>query len=152
MPGLFGKDPGINGNMNQNGGNMKKLSRVATIAVAAAGWIMTCAGISNAGGSINAEREFQGVQVSPSGSATGGTTEDSISESPGKCTDRPGACISVKKAFTAHEVDVQGSTGVGAGGATSGVPDEPVNSGIKGTTDDTGSDRDKGDGVTGPSE
>jgi len=125
MPGLFGKKPGIIGNMNQNGGNMKKLSRVATIAVAAAGCIMTCAGISIA--------------------------EDSISGSPENCKDRPGACISVKKDFTAHEVDVQGSTGVGAGGATSGVP-ETDNSGIKGTTDDTGSDRDKGDGVTGPSE
>jgi len=64
MPGLFGKEPGIIGNMNQNGGgNMKKLSRVATIAVAAAGCIMTCAGISNA--------------------------EDSISGSPDNCKDRP---------------------------------------------------------------
>ena len=127
MHGLFGKNPGINGNMNQNGGNMKKLSRVASIAVATAGWIMTCAGISNA------------------------EAEDSISGSPEKCKDRPGACISVKKAFTAQEVDVQGATGAGAGGATSGVP-ESDNSGIDGTTNDTGSDRDRGDGVTRPSE
>ena len=130
---------------------MKKLSRVASIAVAAAGWIMTCAEISNANGLTNAEKEFQGVQVSPSGSATEGTTEDSISGSPEKCKDRPGACISVKKAFTAQEVDVQGATGAGAGGATSGVP-ESDNSGIDGTTNDTGSDRDRGDGVTRPSE
>ena len=133
---------------------MKKLSRVASIAAATAGWIMTCAGISNADSSINPEKGFQGVQVSPSGSATGGTTEDSSSGSPEKCTDRPGACISVKKDFTVQQVDVSGATGAGAGGATSGAPDETVNTGIEGTTtkDNTGSERYRGDGVTGPSE
>ena len=61
---------------------MKKLSRVVSIAAATAGWIMTCAGISNADSSINPEKGFQGVQVSPSGSATGGTTGDRLKSAP----------------------------------------------------------------------
>lgn len=139
---------------------MKKLSRVASIAVATAGWIMTCAGISNAVSSINPEKGFQGAQVSPSDSATEGTPEDPISGSPEKCTDQPGACISVKKAFTVHKADVpgsmgagaDGSAGTGAGGATSGAPDEPLNSTNEGSTDDTGIDGDRGEGVTSPRE
>lgn len=140
---------------------MKKFTRLFLAIVTTACGIGIGAGTSNSASSSYAETNDLTDQRSSSGSAAGGATGESIAGVAGvaeKCSDRkqPGACSSIKRAFTVERVDLRGTIGTGTGGATgtgtggtlngdSGEIQDDRDS--EGATGESGVDR--GDGVTG---